>query len=59
VFKLLENGSIVHPPFFGVDLASTLHHEDQAVFGDLIAPSAATLYDAASRSNRASPIGPR
>jgi hypothetical protein len=32
-FKLLESGSIVHPPVFGVDLASTLLREDQAHFG--------------------------
>jgi hypothetical protein len=37
-FKLLESGYIVHPPFFGVDLASTLLREDQAPFGNFITP---------------------
>jgi hypothetical protein len=31
-FKLLENGYIVHPPFFGVELGSTLLRDDQAFF---------------------------
>jgi hypothetical protein len=42
-FKLLESGYIVHPPFFGVDLASTLLREDQALFGIFIPPRAATF----------------
>jgi hypothetical protein len=42
-FKLLDSGYIVHPPLFGVDLASTLLREDQALSGIFITPRAATF----------------
>jgi hypothetical protein len=42
-FKLLESGYIVLPPFFGVDLASTLLREDQARVGNFIPLRAATF----------------
>jgi hypothetical protein len=51
-FKLLESGYIVPPFLFGVDLASTLLHEDQALFGAFIPPRATNLYDAARRCNQ-------
>jgi hypothetical protein len=40
-FKLLENVYIVHPPLFGVNLASTLLRGDQTLFGTFI-PRATT-----------------
>jgi hypothetical protein len=42
-FKLLGNGYIVHPPLFGVKLASTLLRDDRAIFGLFIPPRAATF----------------
>jgi hypothetical protein len=60
-FKLLENGYIVHPPFFGVELGSTLLRDDQAFFFGIayrqeLLPSFPTLHDAAINPCT---IGPR
>jgi hypothetical protein len=51
--KLLERGYVVLPPLFGVDLASTLLREDQALlalsYRQELLPS---LYDASRRWNQ-------
>jgi hypothetical protein len=61
-FKVLESGYIVHPPLFGVDLASTLLRRIKLFFGTFIPPRAATLLVRRCtplQSTRASRIGPR